>query len=108
MRNLEEIKLDIMEIRGKIHELESQYSSLLDEKCERMFADFCYLYGVKKGDIVRTKKNRNVIIDGMEKTWDGWVTVRKIRKNSEPAKATEHMLPNEFEDCQVIGHVEDN
>ena len=73
-----------------------------------MFADFCYLYGVKKGDIVRTKRRRTVIIDGMEKTWDGWVMVRKIRKNSEPCKTIEHILPNEFEDCQVIGHVEDN
>lgn len=108
MRNLEEINLDIMEIREKIHELEGQYESLKDERCERMFADFCYLYGVKKGDIVRTKRNRNVIIDGMEERWDGWVMVRKIRKNSEPSKTVEHMLPNEFEDCEVIGHVDDN
>lgn len=44
----------------------------------------------------------------MEKTWDGFIMVRKIRKNNEPSKTVEHMLPREFEDCQVIGHVEDN
>lgn len=108
MRELEEINLDIEEIRGKIHELEEQYQSLIDERCERKFADFCYLYGVKKGDIVRTAKNRNVIINGMNKIWDGWIGVRKIRKNSEPSKIVEYLLPSEFEDCQVIGHVEDN
>lgn len=108
MRDLEEINKDIMEIREKNRVLEEQLLALKDERCERKFADFCELLGVKKGDIVRTKRNRNVIIDGMEKTWDDFIMVRKIRKNSEPSKTVEHMLPREFEDCQVIGHVEDN
>ena len=108
MRDLEEINKDIMEIREKIRVLEEQHLTLKDERCERKFVDFCELFGVKKGDIVRTEENRNVIIDGMEKTWDGFIMVRKIRKNGEPSKTVEHMLPDKFENCQVIGHVEDN
>ena len=121
MRDLEEINLNIEEIRGKIHELEEQYQSLIDERCERKFADFCYLYGVKKGDIVRITKKRNkefnilpaarkrtVIIDGMDRTMMLWIRVRKIKKNADVSKLVEYLLPDEFEDCQVIGHVEDN
>lgn len=107
MRNLEEINKDIKEIDEKIKALEEQLLTLEDERCERKFADFCELFGVKKGDIVRLKQNRNVIIDGMKKTW-GFIMVRKIRKNSEPSKRVELLVPNAFKDCQIIGHVEDN
>ena len=108
MRTLEEINLNIKEIRGKIYELEEQYQSLMDERCEREFAEFCHLYGVKKGDIVHTVKNRSLIIDGMDKIWDGLIKVRKIRKNGEASKSVEYMLPDGFKECQVIGHVDDN
>lgn len=121
MRDSEEIILDISETREKIHELEKQLLVLEDELCEREFDGFCYLFGVKKGDIVRiTKKRtkefdiepaakkRTVIIDGMDRTRLFWIRVRKIRKNSEPSKSVEYMLPNEFENCQIIGHVDDN
>ncbi len=109
MRKLEEIDKDIKGIDEKINTLNEQRRTLMDERREREFADFCYNYGVKKGDIVHIDdRYGDVIIEGMDKTWSGWIVVRKIKKNGEPYKSVEHEIESMFEDCKVIGHIEYN
>jgi len=109
MRKLEEIDKDIKGIDEKIYTLNEQRRTLMGERCEREFADFCYKYGVKKGDIVHINdRYGDVIIEGMDKTWSGWIVVRKIKKNGEPYKSVEHEIESMFEDCKVIGHIDDN
>ena len=54
MRQLSEINKDIEEIDGKINALKAQRRILTNERKERIFADFCQKYGVKKGDVVHT------------------------------------------------------
>lgn len=108
MRKIEEIDKDIKGIDEKINTLNEQRRTLVNERCEREFADFCYEYGVKKGDIVHIDdRYGNVIIEGMDKTWSGWVVIRKIKKNGEPYKFIEHEIVSRFDGCKVIGHIED-
>ncbi len=56
MRQLSEINKDIEEINGKIRALSAQREILSNERRERIFADFCHKYGVKKGDVVHTDR----------------------------------------------------
>ena len=79
----------------------------MNERSEREFANFCEKYDVKKGDVVHIDRCGDVIIEGMDKTWGGWIVVRKIKKNGEPYKSVEHEIASMFEGCKVIGHVDD-
>lgn len=108
MRNLEEITKEIKEIDEKIYTLKEQRQTLINEKHGREFADFCDKYSVKKGDVVHTDNYGDVIIDGMDGRWSGWITIRKIKKNGEPYKFAEHHLPSIFDGCKVIRHIENN
>ena len=108
MRKLEEIDKEIKEIDEKIYTLKEQRRTLMNERNEREFADFCEKYGVKKGDVVHIGHNEDVIIDGVDSGWSGWIAIRKIKKNGEPFKSVEHQLPNFFDGCKVIGHIDDN
>lgn len=107
MRKLEEIDKDIKGIDEKINALNEQRRTLVNERSEREFADFCEKYDVKKGDIVHIDRCGDVMIDGMAKNWIGWITIRKIKNNGEPYKSVEHELPSRFEGCKVIGHIDD-
>lgn len=108
MRNLEEIDKNIKGIDEKINALNEQRRTLVNERSEREFADFCEKYDVKKGDVVHIDRCGDVIIEGMDKTWSGgWIVVRKIKKNGEPYKSVEHELASMFEGCKVIGHIDD-
>lgn len=108
MRKIEEIDKDIKGINEKISALKEQRQILMDERSEREFADFCEVFGVKKGDVVHIDQCGDVIIEGMDKTWSGWIVVRKIKKNGEPYKSVEHVLSSMFEGCKVIGNIENN
>ena len=107
MRKLEEIDKDIKGIDEKINALNEQRRTLVNERSEREFADFCEKYDVKKGDVVHIDRCGDVIIEGIDKTWSGWIVVRKIKKNGEPYKSVEHEIESMFEDCKVIGHIDD-
>ena len=107
MRKLEEIDKDIKGIDEKINALNEQRRTLVNERSEREFADFCEKYDVKKGDVVQIDRCGDVIIEGMDKTWRGWIVVRKIKKNGEPYKSVEHEIESMFEGCKVIRHIDD-
>lgn len=110
MRKLEEITKDIKEIDEKIIALKGQRRTLTNERSERVFADFCKKYGVKKGDVVHTNSCGDVMIDGAEKTCSAcsiWIEVRKIKKNGEPYRVCNILSQSAFEGCKVIGHKED-
>jgi hypothetical protein len=106
MRQLSEIKKDIEVIDGKIAALKAQRSLLADESRERMFADFCEKYGVKKGDVVRTDHYGDMMVCGIDARWGDWVQIRKIKKNGEPYSVTSTQSQRVFEDCKVIGHID--
>lgn len=106
MRQLSEINKDIEEINGKIKALGAQREILSDELRERIFADFCHKYGVKKGDVVHTDRYGDMMVCGVDKRWDNWIQVRKIKKNGEPYSVINTQLPDIFEGCKVIGHID--
>lgn len=108
MRNLEEIDMEINKIDVKIRTLKEQRLILMDERSKREFADFCEAFGVKKGDVVHIGQYGNVMIDGVDKAWLGWIAIRKIKKNGEPYKSVEHHLPRFFDGCKVIRHIKNN
>lgn len=105
MRQLSEIKKDIEEIDGKINELKDQRRILNNERKERLFADFCHKYGVKKGDVVHTDLYGDMMVCGIDDRWCDWIKVRKIKKNGEPYSVINTQLPDVFEGCKVIGHI---
>ena len=106
MRQLSEIKKDIEVIDGKIAALRAQRSLLADEGRERMFADFCEKYGVKKGDVVHTEHYGDMMVCGIDTRWDSWIQVRQIKKDGHPCRVTCAHLQSAFEGCKVIGHIE--
>ena len=107
MRELSEINKDIEEIDGKIKALRAQREILSDERRERMFADFCHKYGVKKGDVVHTNRYGDMMVCGIDARWGDWIQIRKIKKNGEPYSVSNGQSQRVFEGCKVIGHIED-
>ena len=83
-----------------------QRKILSNERRERKFADFCYKYGVKKGDVVHTDYYGDMMVCGMDTRWDSWIQVRKIKKNGEPYSVFNTKSENVFEGCKVIGHID--
>ena len=107
MRELKEINKDIDAIDGKMAVLRAQRNVLTDERRERMFADFCEKYGVKRGDIVHTERYGDMMVCGIDTRWDDWIQVRKIKKNGEPYSVVNTQLQSVFDGCKVIRHMED-
>ena len=107
MRQLSEINKDIEEIDGKIKVLRAQREILSDERRERMFADFCHKYGVKKGDVVHTNRYGDMMVCGIDARLGDWIQVRKIKKNGEPYSVFNTQSQSVFEGCKVVGHIED-
>lgn len=106
MRQLSEIKKDIEVIDGKIAVLKAQRSLLADERKERVFADFCEKYGVKKGDVVHTDDYGDMMVCGIDTRWGDWIQVRKIKKDGQPYSVINTHLQESFEGCKVIGHID--
>jgi hypothetical protein len=106
MRTLQEIEQDIKAIEQKVQELKSQKSALDNEKCERLFHDFCEKYGVKKGDVVHTKGFGDCVICGINTRWLFFILVSKIKKNGEPYSFNTSLSPSCFEGCTVLRHIE--
>lgn len=107
MRELLEINKDIEEIDGKIKALRAKREILSDERRERMFADFCEKYGVKKGDVVHTDCYGDMMVCGIDARWDKWIQIRKIKKNGEPYSVFSTQSQRVFEGCKVIGHIDE-
>lgn len=107
MRELSEINKDIEAIDGKMAVLRAQRNVLTDERRERMFADFCEKYGVKRGDIVHTERYGDMMVCGIDTRWGDWIQVRKIKKNGEPYSVVNTQSQSVFDGCKVIGHIED-
>ncbi len=105
MRQLSEINKDIEEINGKISTLKGQRRILTDERKERMFADFCDKYGVKKGDVVHTDRYGDMMVCGIDERYGDWIQTRKIKKNGEPYSICNSMPQGLFEGCKVIVHI---
>ena len=106
MRQLSEIKKDIEVIDGKIAALRAQRNLLADEGRERMFADFCEKYGVKKGDVVHTERYGDMMVCGIDTRWGDWIQIRKIKKDGQPYCVTNTQSQSTFEGCKVIGHID--
>lgn len=106
MRQLSEINKDIEEIDGKIKALRAQREILSDERRERMFADFCHKYGVKKGDVVHTNRYGDMMVCGIDARWGDWIQIRKIKKNGDPYSVFNTQSQSVFEGCKVIGHID--
>lgn len=106
MRTLSEINNDIEAIDGKMAVLKAQRNVLTDERRERIFADFCEKYGVKKGDVVRTKRYGDMIVCGIDPRWGNWIQVRKIKNNGEPYVNTSTQPQTTFEGCEVLRHID--
>lgn len=106
MRQLSEIKKDIEVIDGKIAVLNAQRILLADERRERMFADFCEKYGVKKGDVVHTDRYGDMMVCGIDTRWGDWIQIRKIKKDGQPYCVTGTQSQSTFEGCKVIGHID--
>lgn len=106
MRQLSEINKDIEVIDGKIAALKAQRSLLNDERMERMFADFCEKYGVKKGDVVHTDHYGDMMVCGIDTRWSDCVQIRKIKKDGQPYCYTSTQSQSTFKDCKVIGHID--
>ena len=107
MRQLSEIKKDIEEINRQINTLKAQLRILNNERKEHIFADFCDKYGVKKGDVVHTDRYGDMMVCGVDKRWDNWIQVRKIKKNGEPYSVFNTQSQSVFDGCKVIGHIDD-
>ena len=107
MRELSEINKDIEAIDGKMAVLRAQRNVLTDERRERMFADFCEKYGVKRGDIVHTERYGDMMVCGIDTRWGDWIQVRKIKKNGEPYSVVNTQSQSVFDGCKVIRHIED-
>ena len=107
MRELKEINNDIQAIDGKMDVLRAQRNVLADERRERMFADFCEKYGVKRGDIVHTERYGDMMVCGIDTRWDDWIQVRKIKKNGEPYNMVSTQSQSVFAGCKVIRHKEE-
>ena len=107
MRELKEINKDIDAIDGKMAVLRAQRNVLTDERRERMFADFCEKYGVKRGDIVHTERYGDMMVCGIDTRWGDWIQVRKIKKNGEPYSVVNTQSQSVFDGCKVIRHMED-
>ena len=107
MRQLSEINKDIEEINAKIRALSAQREILSNERRERIFADFCHKYGVKKGDVVHTDGYGDMMVCGIDARWSDWILIRKIKKNGEPYSVLNTQVKSVFEGCKVIGHIED-
>ena len=107
MRELKDINKDIEAIDGKMAVLRAQRNVLTDERRERMFADFCEKYGVKRGDIVHTERYGDMMVCGIDTRWGDWIQVRKIKKNGEPYSVVNTQSQSVFDGCKVIRHIED-
>ena len=107
MRELKEINKDIDAIDGKMAVLRAQRNVLTDERRERMFADFCEKYGVKRGDIVHTERYGDMMVCGIDTRCGDWIQVRKIKKNGEPYSVVNTQSQSVFDGCKVIRHMED-
>ena len=107
MRELKDINKDIEAIDGKMAVLIAQRNVLTDERRERMFADFCHKYGLKKGDVVHTNRYGDMMVCGIDARWGDWIQIRKIKKNGEPYSVFNTQSQSVFEGCKVIGHIED-
>ena len=107
MRELREINKDIEAIDGKMAVLRAQRNVLTDERRERMFADFCEKYGVKRGDIVHTERYGDMMVCGIDTRWGDWIQVRKIKKNGEPYSVVNTQSQSVFDGCKVIRHIDD-
>lgn len=106
MRQLSEIKKDIEVIDGKIAALKAQRSLLADEGRERMFADFCEKYGVKKGDVVHTVIYGDMMVCGIDTRRDDFVQIRRIKKDGQPYCVANTTPQPAFKGCKVIGHID--
>lgn len=80
MRKIEEIDKEIKGIDEKINALNEQRRTLVIERNEREFADFCEKYDVKKGDVVHIDRCGDVIIEGIDKTWSDGLRFAKSRR----------------------------
>ena len=107
MRELKDINKDIEAIDGKMAVLRAQRNVLTDERRERMFADFCEKYGVKRGDIVHTERYGDMMVCGIDTRWGDWIQVRKIKKNGEPYSVVNTQSQSVFAGCKVIRHKEE-
>jgi hypothetical protein len=109
MRQLSEINKDIDVINNQVKVLEERKEVLYNEKCERLFADFCDKHGVKSGDIVElnNRVHTQLQIIGMNGPWYSWVLCRKIKKNGEPYASTTTFAPVCFDGCKVVKTQED-
>lgn len=107
MRELKDINKDIEAIDGKMAVLRAQRNVLTDERRERMFADFCEKYGVKRGDIVHTERYGDMMVCGIDTRWGDWIQVRKIKKNGEPYSVVNTQSQSVFDGCKVIKHIDD-
>lgn len=106
MRKLEEICKDIEVINNQMNILKERKEVLYNEKRERLFADFCEKYGVKKGDVVHTDHYGDMMVCGIDARWGDWIQVRKIKKNGEPYSVCNGQSQGVFEGCEVIGHID--
>ena len=109
MRKLEEICKDIEVIDNQMYILKERKEVLLNEKRERLFADFCDKHGIKGGDIVELndKEHTRLQVVGMCRQWSGWILCRKIKKNGEPYVSTTKYTPGYFDGCKVVKTKED-
>ena len=107
MRTLKEIDEEIRGLQEQRRNIEEKIKLLNNERGERMFADFCEKYNVKKGDIVKTLSYGEVQICGMSGTYcTPWVICRKIKNNGEPYQSTVTHMAESFKGCTVVGHID--
>lgn len=108
MRELHEIQKDIFAVEEKMKELREKKESLRNEKLDYFFAEFCEKYGVKKGDVVRTKNDGDCLICDIERSWDiQWIKVRKMKKDGTPHLFPVDLSQDSFEGCTVLRHIDE-
>ena len=108
MRQLEEICKDIGVINNQINILTDRKEVLYKEKRDRLFADFCEQYGIKRGDIVELcdTNHTQVQVVGFDRNWGNWLVCHKIKKNGEPYLSTTTFSKSRFNGCKVIKHTD--
>lgn len=104
MRQLQEINEDIEMINNEMALLKDRKEELMKEKHERIFADFCEKYGVKRGDIVELidRNHTRVKIAGASCRYSTWISCNKIKKNGDPYVYMTYLLPDNFAGCKII------
>lgn len=110
MDRIESIDNDLKKINDNIIVLKEKKKELELERSSILFDKFCDSIGARIGDIVESTDNfykgQRFVLCGPDVQFDGWATVRKLKKDGTPYASPMTLTKIFLKECKIVGHID--